>query len=123
MDTNSKELPLDLFTAVLSAVKIGHWVAKKHSAHKVLDELYDDLYEDFDKFVESYLGLFENSYKTEGFKISSDDEIPPKEIVSILNMFLVTLKPYAEKNSELMSIYDDIKNDINKAVYLLNMCD
>lgn len=122
----NEKLPLDLFTSVLSAIKISHWTATKHSAHKVLDELHDDLQGNFDKFVESYIGLLKDEYTTSGIELGFDEDdemiIRTTDIVKILKSFLIKLKPFAEKGSELMSIYDDIKNDINKAIYLLNMC-
>ena len=40
-------------------VKIFHWNAADYGKHKALDGLYDELLEASDKFVESYIGIYD----------------------------------------------------------------
>lgn len=120
-----EKLNLNSFTFTLGVVKCVHWMTKKHSYHKILDDLYDELYDSFDEFVESYIGKFKDGFyvgeieMSERERYSSFDSV--EDVSETLKDFCRYLKPFSEKDSELSSIFDDIKNSINKALYLLRM--
>ena len=120
-----EKLNLNAFTFTLGVVKCVHWTAKKHSHHKILDDLYDELYDSFDEFVESYIGKFKEDFyigeieMSERERYSSFDSV--EDVSETLKDFCDYLKPFSEKDSELSSVFDDIKNSINKAMYLLRM--
>ena len=114
---------LSLFTDFLSFIKIQHWVAPKHSHHEILGDLYDDLSDKIDEFVECALGLFELS-QVEATSTPIDADMGVELHTKIKNKFnevYVTWEQYASQSSALMSLLDDMTNIVSRAAYLLKM--
>jgi hypothetical protein len=98
----------------------SHLKTSKYSDHKALDEFYKDMPEKVDALVEAYMGKYgkvEDEYRNVMWE--------NMEISVYLEMLLVFVQNGAElffnkeKDSELLSLVDDIKKQIESALYQL----
>lgn len=114
------------FMEMLNCIKIFHWQTRSFAKHKASDELYEELNENIDKFIETLLG--KKSTRIQHLEkrnilynecISGNDSI--KNIVLKFCEFLEDMDMYFDKkkDSDLLSIRDDILGSLNKFLYLL----
>jgi DNA-binding ferritin-like protein len=109
---------------MLNVVKLYHWKTHSFAQHKATEELYEQLNENVDKFVEVLLGK-------DGSRINMTkkrvDLIDPESINSFKSRiyeyraFLVDLNRYfsPKRDTDLLNIRDEILGDINQFLYLL----
>lgn len=110
---------------MINVVKLYHWQTQSYSAHKATDKLYEKLDGNIDRFVEVYLGK-------DGSRISKwDNEMSiiqynrKKDFKSRMfeyREFLTDLSNHFDekKDSDLLSIRDEILADINQFLYLFS---
>lgn len=110
---------------MINVVKLYHWQTQSYSAHKATDKLYEKLDGNIDRFVEVYLGK-------DGSRISKwDNEMSliqynrKKDFKSRMfeyREFLTDLSNHfnEKKDSDLLSIRDEILADINQFLYLFS---
>ena len=114
---------LNLFTDFLTFLKIQHWVAAKHSHHVILGDLYEDLSDKIDEFVESSIGLM-NFDKVEVVSNPIDADMDLElhlKIKERYQEFYQECFKYAQQDSSLTSLLDDMTNIVSRACYLLKM--
>jgi DNA-binding ferritin-like protein len=56
------------FLTLLQTVKLYHWKTRSYATHKATDELYSNLNESIDSFVEILLGKFGNRIEMKEIK-------------------------------------------------------
>lgn len=124
----SGENILVFFLELLNNVKIYHWKTKSHSIHKASDELYEELNEKVDEFIEIFMGKDGKRINKKSIKLHIND-------FSNLNFFqryIENSKKYLiemsnnknmshDENSDLLGIRDDILGILNKFTYLLTL--
>lgn len=114
------------FMEMLNCIKIFHWQTRSFAKHKASDELYEELNENIDKFIETLLG--KKSTRIQHLEkriilynecITGNDSI--KNRVFEFCEFLEDMDMYFDKkkDSDLLSIRDDILANLNKFLYLL----
>ena len=113
------------FLEFLNMIKLYHWKTRSYSQHKATDELYGRLNENIDKFVEVLLGKDQSrihSMDKQLDLINTDDITDVKERVFQYRNFLTELNICFDqkKDSDLLSIRDDLLADINQFLYLLS---
>lgn len=113
------------FLEFLNMIKLYHWKTRSYSQHKATDELYGRLNDNIDKFVEVLLGKDQSrihSMEKQLNLINTDDLSDVKERVLHFRTFLNEMNIYFDekKDSDLLSIRDDILSDINQFLYLLS---
>lgn len=113
------------FLEFLNMIKLYHWKTRSYSQHKATDELYGRLNENIDKFVEVLLGKDQSrihSIDKQLDLINTDDIMDIKERVFQYRNFLTELNIYFDekKDSDLLSIRDDLLADVNQFLYLLS---
>jgi DNA-binding ferritin-like protein len=113
------------FLEFLNMIKLYHWKTRSYSQHKATDELYGRLNENIDKFVEVLLGKDQSrihSMDKQLDVINTDDITDVKERVFQYRNFLTELNICFDekKDSDLLSIRDDLLADINQFLYLLS---
>jgi hypothetical protein len=109
---------------LLNMVKLYHWKTRSYAQHKATDELYSKLNEHIDTFVEVMLGKDETRVNMASKNIDVLDAtttIEFKERIYEYRNFLIELDRYfnATKDSDLMSIRDEILADVNQFLYLM----
>lgn len=111
---------------MVNVVKLYHWNTHSYAEHKATDELHERLGENIDKFVEVYLGKDGSRIQ----KWNQHMEIPQLANASTLKSrmfefrdFLVKMNDVFDekKDSDLLSIRDDILADVHQFLYLLTL--
>jgi hypothetical protein len=112
------------FLEILNLVKLYHWKTKSYAQHQATDELYERLNKHVDRFVEVLLGKDSSRIKIIGKKIDlldheNKDEF--KDNIYKFRSFLIKLDKYVNKkrDSDLLTIRDDLLIDINQFLYLM----
>lgn len=123
-NTSYKSQIVRTFIEMLNVVKLYHWKTHSYAEHKATDELYERLNEKIDRFVEVYLGKDESRIKVWERELEAKQYANKKEFkhrIYEYREFLknLTLHFDAKKDSDLLSIRDDILGDINQFLYLL----
>jgi hypothetical protein len=113
-----------VFLEMLNNVKLYHWKTYSYSQHKATDELYEHLNENIDKFIEILLGKEETRVKLLKKQVDLLDTKNTHEFKGRMyeyRDFLVNMNNVfdAKKDSDLLSVRDDILADINQFLYLL----
>jgi len=124
ISNEKKSSIVQIFFEMLNTVKLYHWKTKSYAQHKATDELYGRLNDNIDKFVEVMLGKDESRIKMIEKKIDVLDYSNVsdfKEKMYKYRDFLVELDKYfdGKKDSDLLSIRDDILVDLNQFLYLM----
>jgi DNA-binding ferritin-like protein len=108
---------------MLNTVKLYHWKTTNFATHKATDELYSELNEQLDKFVEVMLGKREMGGRKllhlsmVKLGVYSNNEAFKKQI-EIYKDFLLALK---DVGPDLLAIRDEILASFNKFLYLLSL--
>jgi len=123
--SETKKLKIvQMFIEILNNVKLYHWRTKSYAQHKATDELYEKLNKDIDSFVEVMLGKDESRITqlertTTTLDFSNKKEF--KENIFKFRAFLTDMNFHLDKNkdTDLLSIRDELLIDINQFLYLL----
>jgi len=99
-----------------------HWNTISYSKHKATDQFNDSLGEHIDKFLEVFIGRY--NIKPQPPKIKLDSEYLTDEgfmkLMDISKIYLESLNMKI-KDSELLSIRDELLVSVNQTVYLLRL--
>jgi len=111
-----------VFLSMLNTVKLYHWKTSSYSTHKATDELYTQLNEKIDSFVEIMLGttsrglvLHPISLRTPLFKNNDDFKRQVEKYKGYLMGMSSSLGP------DLINIRDEILGVLNQFLYLLTL--
>jgi DNA-binding ferritin-like protein len=115
------------FLTILNTVKLFHWKTHSYATHKATDELYSNLNEHIDKFIEVLLGKTGDRVNLTGTRsIALKDYTSVEQLKREINDFkgyLVSLNGNpalkSMSNSDLYNIRDEILGDLNQFLYLL----
>ena len=116
-----------VFLEMLMMVKLFHWKTYSYATHKATDELYPELNENIDKFIEVLLGKTASRIDLMSKKtISLIDLNSPESLkskITYFKSFLVGLDNNkalnSMSNSDLFNIRDEILGNLNQFLYLL----
>jgi len=118
---------VSMFLQMLNTVKLYHWKTTSFAQHKATDELYSQLNESIDTFVETLLGKNGSRVNLTGTKsiplIDYTDVSDFKREVEHYKNYLIgmtndsTLK--LGTNTDLLNIKDEILGHLNQFTYLL----
>ena len=123
-DKSKNEL-VNYFLQLLINVKVFHWKTKSYAVHKATDELYEELNEYIDKFVEVMLGKDGSRLNMKDRKIIITDPSTKIEFKKIMYDYRILLENkmnqyISEKgNTDLYNIRDEILGNINQFLYLI----
>jgi DNA-binding ferritin-like protein len=112
------------FLEMLNTVKLYHWKTQSYAQHKATDELYSKLNENIDTFVEILLGKDESRVKMVEKRsrlIDSKDTKDFKDRIYEYREFLIDISKYFDekRDSDLLSLRDEILGHINQFLYLM----
>lgn len=111
-----------IFLELLNMVKLFHWQTDYFSIHKTTDQLYDDLSNNIDKYVEVMLGknMSRPNIQQKSIPLYSFLNLPSflKQIEKYKKQ-LIHLK-YSHEHSDLSNIRDEILGNLNQFTYLLS---
>lgn len=119
-----KQLFINTFLEMINVIKIHHWNTKVYSVHRATNELLEKLEHSTDRFIEILLGKCNSRLKNITQRINLID-IKKKDslkhklfeyriiLVDMNNIFNKT------RDSDLLSVRDEILGDINQFLYFL----
>jgi DNA-binding ferritin-like protein len=116
-----------IFLEMLMMVKLFHWKTHSHSTHKATDELYTNLNEHIDTFIEVLLGKAGNRIELTNVKsislidLNSQEQLKQriKGYINYLVSFTNNKVLGSAENTDLLNIRDEILSDLNQFLYLL----
>lgn len=110
---------------MLNTVKLYHWFTHSYPEHKATDELYSNINDHMDKFVEVLLGKDGSRiHQIEHTSYVIPDPQNTNEIkkkVEEFKNFLVNLPLHDSRDTDLANIRDEILADMNQFLYLLTL--
>ena len=121
---NYKLKVVNTFIEMINLVKLYHWKTKSYAKHQATDELFEKLNKHTDRFVEVYIGKDEKRVKKMNKCISvlhAENDKDFKTKVYNFRSFLTNMDDvlHKRKDSDLLSIRDDLLIDINQFLYLI----
>ena len=122
---NEKSILINHFLELLMIIKVYHWKTHSYAEHKATDKYYKQLNENIDRFVEVMLGKKETRLNMKNKTISFSDPSTKKELIKIINNYIELLENkmniYIDmsKDTDLLTIRDEILADTNQFLYLL----
>jgi len=125
IDNGKKSQIVIIFLEILNVVKLYHWKTRSYSQHKATDELYARLNINIDSFIEVLLGKDQTRVNLVEREIKLMDYSDTKDFQSrVLEYrgFLIDMNIYFDtsRDSDLLSIRDEILGDINQFLYLMS---
>lgn len=113
-----------IFLEMLNMVKLYHWKTRSYAQHKATDKLYENLNENIDTMVEVLLGKDESRIKMTDKKmdlIDCSDTHDFKGRIYKYREFLLDMNDRFDstRDSEVLSIRDDILVNIDQFLYLM----
>ena len=123
---NSQHI-VTMFLQMLNTVKLYHWKTSSYAQHKATDELYSNLNETIDTFVEIMLGKHGSRVNLTGTKsiplMDYTDVSDFKREVEKYKAFLIGMgrdnSLNVSSNTDLMNVRDEILGQLNQFTYLL----
>jgi hypothetical protein len=114
------------FIEMLNIVKLYHWKTHSYPQHKATDELYEKLNTNIDRFVEVLLGKDDSRVKMVEKRmvlIEVENTKGIKAKIHEYRSFLTDMNRVfdKDKDSDLLSIRDDILESLNQFLYLLTL--
>jgi len=120
------------FLTILNQIKIYHWQTLLHPRHKATDELYQNLSELIDKFIEVLMGrlIIENNNENYRIKINNNQmklkDMNDNQGLSLMNniksyLESIELNLFLKNDTELLNIRDEMLGEINKTIYLFTL--
>ena len=124
LDNSKKSHIVRMFLEMLNVVKLYHWKTRSFAQHKATDELYERLNKNIDTFIEVLLGKDQSRIQMVERSIQLMD---PSEKTNFQNKvleyrgFLTDMDIYFDpaRDSDILSVRDDILVDINQFLYLM----
>ena len=118
---------VSMFLQMLNTVKLYHWKTTSFAQHKATDELYSQLNESIDTFVETMLGKHGSRVNLTGTKsipLLDYTELSgfKREVEHYKNYLIgMTNDPILKSstNTDLLNIKDEILGHLNQFTYLL----
>jgi len=121
--TTNKYSPANLvlmFLRMLNTVKLYHWKTSSFAQHKATDELYSNLNESIDSFVEIMLGKDGSRVNLTNVKsIPLNDYTDLSDFKQEVDMYKEYLKNLNKEGTDLLNIRDEILGHLNQFTYLL----
>lgn len=122
----SKSHLVRVFLEILNMVKLYHWKTHSYSLHKATDELYGNLNENIDRFIEVLMGKDPKRIKMIEKKIDLIDPASVRDFKSRIyeyRDFLTDMNLYFNEkvDTDLLSIRDELLININQFLYLMTL--
>jgi len=111
---------------LLNHVKLYHWNTHVYSVHKSTDELYKNLDENIDKFVEVFLGKNKIRIPTEctiTIQNNNSNRVKFEKKIKEFIHFLTNMEHILDSktDTDLLSIRDEILVNVNQFEYLISL--
>lgn len=114
---------IEYYLGLLGQIKLFHWSVMKYSVHVALDNLHSKLSDNIDKFIECFIGRYNNQPLTL-FTITTTATSDRNNIHNYLENqreYLKKIRNHLNKSTDLQNIIDEMIGNINQTLYLINL--
>jgi DNA-binding ferritin-like protein len=118
-----KETIIIYFLQCKEQIKLQHWNTFSYSTHKTTDDLYSELSELIDEFVEVMMGKYGRPDFPDTFPLQMEkpENVDIMEYLSQFAEYLMEIGEDPIITTELLNIRDEMLSAINQAKYLLTL--
>lgn len=121
------------FLTISNQIKVFHWQTSSFSEHKALDQIYEELEDSIDEFVETYQGTFGRIFSQTNFVIelknykSASSEFGfSSNISETADGWIEYLKSFDSDvqisgHTDLLNIRDEMLGSLNQLKYLITL--
>ena len=125
-NNKDKSHMVKIFLEILNMVKLYHWKTHSYAQHKATDDLYSKLNEHIDEFIEVLMGKDGQRIKMMEKRIELIDPNNIKDFKSRIYEYRTFLTEFnmhfdSKRDSDLLSLRDQLLADINQFLYLLTL--
>lgn len=116
------------FLTILNQLQVFHWQTHSYAQHKAFVKTYENLYDLFDKFVETFYGKYGTPTSSHEYLVESMSYITfdsDREMIEYITSLFEKTKENIESildsatDGELINIYEEIKAEFHRLKYLL----
>ena len=118
---------VQLFLEILTSIRLYHWKTRSYAQHKATDQLYEDLDGKVDEFVEVMQGKMMHPDRVQSMneQIKAESPDTKKDMVNKMLDFNKKMQNLdnlfsPQKDSDLLSVRDDIVALVNRFLYLFS---
>ena len=122
---NTKSNLVKLFLETLTSIRLYHWRTHSYAQHKATDDLYKNLEEKIDEFVEVMQGKMLSSKRIDAINDEIKMSTPgnKKDLLNRMLSFNEKLQHLdflfdPKKDSDLLNIRDELMGIVNRFIYL-----
>lgn len=114
-----------IFLQVLFNMKMYHWQTMYYSRHQATDFFYEEAHKTIDQFVEVMMSRYgrvmpvSDMIQTESMAAINDDNAP--QLIESFSAYLNSLPLNPTKDSDLISLRDDLLITTQKTLYLFSL--
>ncbi len=117
---------VNAFLSIQIQFKILHWQTKGYARHIAFGEIYDQLDELVDEYIEVAMGKWGRFVVDEKLNTIVYKNLSEINMVDFLQefkgkLYMLTTELNQEKDTELLNLKDEILAKINKLAYLLTL--
>lgn len=121
---------------IVNQIKIYHWQTLSFPRHKATDELYSNLSDLVDKFIEVLNGILIVESNNKNYRITLNDT-DNRNCISLINYndnkgldLMINIRNYLvsaefnkiiSKSTDLVNIRDEMLENVNKTCYLFSL--
>jgi DNA-binding ferritin-like protein len=121
------------FLTISNQIKVFHWQTSSFSEHKALDQIYEELEDSIDEFIETYQGTFGRIFSQTNFVIelknykSTSSEFGfSSNISETADGWIEYLKSFDSDaqisgHTDLLNIRDEMLGSLNQLKYLITL--
>jgi hypothetical protein len=122
------------FLTIINQIKVYHWQTLSHPRHKATDQLYSELGELVDQFIEVLTGRLIIEKNNQNYRILLTDNLNHVKLNNYTDdkgyKLITNIKSYLEspelnlvigKNTELANIRDEMLASVNRVSYLFSL--
>jgi hypothetical protein len=113
------------FLNLSNNIKLYHWMTTSYARHKAADELFTNLLEHSDKFIEVYIGKYgrPSMAKTSNVQIQSLNDNTIIKFLDEKSKYLIQDLPklLSQDDTDLFNIRDELLATINQTKYLFSL--
>jgi hypothetical protein len=117
---------VNAFLSIQIQFKILHWQTKGYARHIAFGEIYDQLDELVDEYVEVAMGKWGRFVVDENLNTIVYKNLSEINMIDFLQefkgkLYMITNELNQEKDTDLLNLKDEILAKINKLAYLLTL--
>lgn len=116
---------VNFFLGLQVQLKINHWQTKGFARHKAFGDIYNDLQDLVDEYVEQAIGKYGRFVlddETKTIQLSNLSELDMKSFISTVRDAMVQMTDQLDPNdTNLLNLRDEMLGLINKLSYLLTL--